>query len=267
MSSKKLPAFQFYPGDWMKDPNLRRCTPAARGVWMDVLCLMHESETRGELDWPIADFVSAINGDDETVRLGIEELIERKVIKLRENGSMYSSRMVRDEEIRRSKVESGRSGGLAKAKRKASEPPSETLAKPRSSSSSSVSSSDIKDKGVALAFDSPVFKQAWEEWKTHRKEIRQKLTPTSVKRQMASFTKMGEASAIAAIYYTIEKGWTGIQQPKGTTNGRTTQSISRQVAAPGKYAKHTGAVIECTPSGSLLPYVGDGAVAPDSGKD
>ena len=31
----KLPAFQFYPGDWRKDPNLCRCSHAAKGVWID----------------------------------------------------------------------------------------------------------------------------------------------------------------------------------------------------------------------------------------
>lgn len=30
----KLPAFQFYPGDWRKDPNLCRCSHAAKGVLM-----------------------------------------------------------------------------------------------------------------------------------------------------------------------------------------------------------------------------------------
>ena len=29
----KLPAFQFYPGDWRKDPSLCRCSHAAKGGW------------------------------------------------------------------------------------------------------------------------------------------------------------------------------------------------------------------------------------------
>ena len=45
----KLPAFQFYPGDWRKDPNLCRCSHAAKGVWIDMICLMHETEERGVL--------------------------------------------------------------------------------------------------------------------------------------------------------------------------------------------------------------------------
>lgn len=47
--SKKLPAFQFYPGDWMKDPNLSMCAPATRGIWMDLLCAMHENGRSGRV--------------------------------------------------------------------------------------------------------------------------------------------------------------------------------------------------------------------------
>jgi hypothetical protein len=45
----KLPAFQFYPGDWMKDPKVSMLSPAARGVWIDLICAMHEAGRSGEL--------------------------------------------------------------------------------------------------------------------------------------------------------------------------------------------------------------------------
>jgi hypothetical protein len=38
------PSLQFYPADWMANRNLRRCSLAARGAWMDVLCVLHDSE-------------------------------------------------------------------------------------------------------------------------------------------------------------------------------------------------------------------------------
>ena len=43
----KWPAFQFYTGDWLKDPKLGQCRPATRGIWMDLLCLMHENHRSG----------------------------------------------------------------------------------------------------------------------------------------------------------------------------------------------------------------------------
>ena len=47
--SKKLPSFQFYPGDWIKDPNLSMCSPSTRGIWIDLLCAMHESDRSGQI--------------------------------------------------------------------------------------------------------------------------------------------------------------------------------------------------------------------------
>lgn len=45
----KLPAFQFYVGDWLKDPALSKCSPATRGIWIDALCAMHEMDRSGQL--------------------------------------------------------------------------------------------------------------------------------------------------------------------------------------------------------------------------
>jgi len=46
---KKFPHICFYTGDWMKDPRLSLCKPATRGVWIDLLCAMHEFDRSGEL--------------------------------------------------------------------------------------------------------------------------------------------------------------------------------------------------------------------------
>lgn len=46
---KKLPYFPFYTGDWLKDPKLSLCTSATRGVWIDLICAMHELDRSGEL--------------------------------------------------------------------------------------------------------------------------------------------------------------------------------------------------------------------------
>jgi hypothetical protein len=40
---------QFDVGDWMKDAAVGRCAPATRGIWVDLLCAMHESGRTGEL--------------------------------------------------------------------------------------------------------------------------------------------------------------------------------------------------------------------------
>lgn len=43
------PWFKFYPPNWRGDPALRMCSLSARGLWMEMLCLMHEASPRGFL--------------------------------------------------------------------------------------------------------------------------------------------------------------------------------------------------------------------------
>jgi len=45
----KQPAFQFYPGDWLRDPNLQSAAFASQGIWMKCLCFMWEADDRGVL--------------------------------------------------------------------------------------------------------------------------------------------------------------------------------------------------------------------------
>lgn len=56
----KRPSFQFYPTDWLGNSNLRRCTHAEKGVWMDVMCLMHDSEEYGILRWSLKEIAQAV---------------------------------------------------------------------------------------------------------------------------------------------------------------------------------------------------------------
>ena len=71
------PAFQFYPGDWKRNANLRRCSPAARGAWIDVLCLMHDSDEYGVLRWPLKEIANAAGISMKLLR----ELVDKSVLK------------------------------------------------------------------------------------------------------------------------------------------------------------------------------------------
>jgi hypothetical protein len=102
----KLPSFQFYPGDWQKDPNLRRCSHAAKGVLMDILCLMFESEERGVLisggvPWTIDETVLCVGGNADVTLSVTLELLSKGVLHRRADGAIFSKRMVKDEEERK----------------------------------------------------------------------------------------------------------------------------------------------------------------------
>jgi hypothetical protein len=105
----KLPSFQFYPGDWQKDPDLRRCCHAAKGVWVDMLCLMFECEQRGVLAtsgtaWTDDEIVRAVGGDHDVTLACLRELVEKRVAHRDDRGAVYSRRLVRDEDSRRNGV-------------------------------------------------------------------------------------------------------------------------------------------------------------------
>lgn len=53
------PSFQFYPADWKNNANLRRCSEAARGCWMDILCILHDSDEYGVVRWPLDELARA----------------------------------------------------------------------------------------------------------------------------------------------------------------------------------------------------------------
>ncbi len=128
----KLPAFQFYPGDWMKDAELRRCSPAARGVWMDMLCLMFDCEPRGKLvaggrPWLDEEIVCAVSGCNDVVRTCLAELLDKGVAHRDGSGAVYSRRLLRDEDLRHKRAAAGALGGKQKAK----QTPSKPLANPQ----------------------------------------------------------------------------------------------------------------------------------------
>ena len=113
----KLPSFQFYPGDWMKDPSLRACSIAARGLWTDMLCLMFESVRRGYLQHATGKPVSPEQlarmtgcSAEEVSRL-LQELEDSGVFSRTEHGVIYSRRMARDEGKREKCREAGKRGG------------------------------------------------------------------------------------------------------------------------------------------------------------
>lgn len=43
------PFMKFYTSDWRSDPRLKMCSPAARGMWIEMICLMHEATPYGHL--------------------------------------------------------------------------------------------------------------------------------------------------------------------------------------------------------------------------
>ena len=96
----------FYIGDWMKDPALRAVSATARGVWIDMLCLMFESPRRGYLETATGEpisirHLSRMTGvSDKILRRSVAELRSMCVCSSTDEGTIFSRRIVRDEERR-----------------------------------------------------------------------------------------------------------------------------------------------------------------------
>ena len=161
----KLPSFQFYPADWKKDPNLQSVSHAAKGLWIDILCLMFESERRGYLQLngkppsneQLARMVNCSAGEVDRL---IAELRDAGVFSESTHKIIFSRRMVRDSQLRDIRGKCGKLGGNPAFKKGAKNPYYITKDKqidkvrdkqkitPSSSSSSSSSSSKTNTPAV-----------------------------------------------------------------------------------------------------------------------
>lgn len=130
----RRPSFQFYPADWAGNSNLRRCSHAEKGIWVDVMCLMHDQEEYGVLRWPLKEIAQAVGctpkalagivakgvlkGSDlrldepfiYTPRSGRKDGEPVTLIPQQDGPIWYSSRMVKDEYVRTVRGESSRFG-------------------------------------------------------------------------------------------------------------------------------------------------------------
>jgi hypothetical protein len=112
----KRPAFQFYPADWRKDSALQTCSLAARGLWIEVMCVMHECDPYGVLSVngkPLAEpQIARLVGESPAV-VGklLSELQDAGVFSRDECGAIYSRRMRKDEHVRNVRSQAGRLGG------------------------------------------------------------------------------------------------------------------------------------------------------------
>ena len=110
MATAKRPAFQFYPSDWLTDLGLRMCSLEARGLWMEMLCLMHQGERYGYLSEKIEKKLQKLCGlSPQKFKKTLKELEENDVFSRDENG-IFSRRMVRDEAVRDARANGGNAG-------------------------------------------------------------------------------------------------------------------------------------------------------------
>lgn len=185
--SRKLPAFQVYGGDWRKDPGVQSLNYHDRGVWWEILLLMHESDERGVLllngkPMPIEALGRLLGLDNQILTTTLTTLLDFGVASKREDGAIYNRRMVRDEQIRQERIKAGYMGGNPNLLKQKST--SQVNQKSTPSSSISYSSSDIflaKHSSLISKLGNAAAVQALEAWIRYKcDERKEKLTRSGI---------------------------------------------------------------------------------------
>jgi hypothetical protein len=241
----KSPGFWFFTGDWMKDPELRFCSIFARGLLVDLLCLMFESKRMGYLSKPNgeardeSEIVDAISGGDRQEKLNaLRELVESGVLSRDSDGCVYSRRLVRLADVSKVRSKSGSKGGSktqanGKANVKQNVKQNRGVTDSDSDSDSDTSNKYIETPKAARYFSDSFFDGIWAKWRKHRSEKLKPLGDIEEETQLMDLSRHGEPEAIEMVDFSIRCGALNLitngnhkkQQPTGSS--QTSQSRSR----------------------------------------
>jgi len=222
----KRPSFQFYPSDWLRDTALRSCSTGARGLWMDMICFMHEGKPYGHLkvgDKVIlpSNLARMVGDNSDVVADWLLELSQAGVYDTTEDGVIFSKRMVRDENLRQIRAAGGSKGGNPALMDKGKvnlEVIQEVKQKPTPSSSSTSSSSKDK-KATSVACPDGVGEEVWQDWLQLRKAKKAPVTQTVVSSAIKEAEKAG-ISLNAFLIIWCARGSQGLQAEWLKTNER-----------------------------------------------
>ncbi len=111
-----LPWGRFFWNDWRGEPTLRVCSLAARGLWMDMLCIAAEADPTGFVlvngRTPTTTDLARLTGAPEAdVQSLLAELDRNGVFSRDRQERIYSRRMVRDAKRARTARSNGKRGG------------------------------------------------------------------------------------------------------------------------------------------------------------
>ena len=111
-AAKQQPWLKWYPADWRAHTKLKMCSLSARGLWVEMLGVMHEAEPYGHLlidgtKPSLGDLAAIIGRPVKEVAAAYAELQHKGVFSLTDDGTPYSRKMVRD----KAKADENRSNG------------------------------------------------------------------------------------------------------------------------------------------------------------
>lgn len=114
----------------------------------------------------------------------------------------------------------------------------------------------IEPSGPVPPFSSKEFLESLKDYEQYRKEIRKPLRTVGLKKLYAQLSRLGEQKSIAAMDYSISRGWIGVFEEKNGHDNGTSQPGTYQTAAERRNA----ASIRAKQRAAELRSLGDGPV-------
>lgn len=107
------PWMQLYTRDWLDNKELRRCSPLARAVLLDLMCLANEGTPHGHLadkmgPLTVAYMTSRCFVDSRKFLQALTELETHRRVQRTEDNVLFIARMVDDEKLRIARAEGGK---------------------------------------------------------------------------------------------------------------------------------------------------------------
>ena len=209
----KMPAFQFYVGDWRRDTQVQMASMETRGVWIEMLCCMWDAPERGKLEGSIEQLSKLIGCETAILERSISELNDLKIADVtngHKNVTIVNRRMSRDEKTRRQAT-------LRKRSQRQRERSHATVTPPSSSSSSSSKKKPpySPPKGT-VDYPSWLDQKLWKDFKQHRQKLRKPMTLQAESRNIATLKRIIDKgwNQEQIVGRSIECGWVGLFEPK-----------------------------------------------------
>jgi len=101
----KMPAFQWYPSDWMNDVELQSASPLSRGIWINALCRMFWKKERGKITGSAEILARLFNCNEAEFAVFLKEAQTLGFCEVSHNNNgditLINRRMLRDDKERK----------------------------------------------------------------------------------------------------------------------------------------------------------------------
>ena len=128
MALRNQPYIKFFPKDWLSDDKLKECCAESHGVYINLMCIMHQSQEYGVIllkqkhkqnSKQIQNFAKQLAKqlpfDVAEIERGITELVEEGVLQI-EDDRLSQKRMIKDAYLSDVRASAGSEGGKNKVK-------------------------------------------------------------------------------------------------------------------------------------------------------